>query len=153
RQEDQEVGLLALIDSYLPEHQVNDGTGEQDDRAIFQAFLRTLGFSDQQLETIENAYESPNQSMAKVQELGVTAGLIPHGIDPAVPQRLFDVYRGHVRAFEKFKPRPTDLVAHLWNAKESLDYQNYPGNDRNGSGSYAASNIHTVQVWEKYTAR
>jgi thioesterase domain-containing protein/acyl carrier protein len=152
-QQKQRIGLLALVDAYLPEDARDADDGEEGDQIVFKDFLRTLGFSDKHLEAIEGVYDSSDQCMAMILELGTTTGLIPRGIDPAAPRRLFDVYRRHVRAFERFNPGPTDLVIHLWHAEESISNRSNHKHPRNGSSGNSVSSVPAIHAWQKYAAK
>jgi amino acid adenylation domain-containing protein len=151
QQQNQKVGLLALVDSYLPTAGGKGAGTQEDDEVIFNAFLGTLGFSEEAIETIDGVYETPDQRMARVQEVGVTAGLLPRGMDPAAARRLFDVYRRHVRALEKFNPEPINLVARLWNAQEAVPLAKR-NLDSSGSGESPISRQESIETWQNYTA-
>ncbi|RYZ33447.1 MAG: amino acid adenylation domain-containing protein, partial [Myxococcaceae bacterium] len=96
----EEVALLALIDSYVPEtvaasEQAMDRTLAV---GLFAQDLMGVSLADLALDTAELATLEPEAALTRVLESAVRAGALPPGVDSANPIALFRVFEANLEA-------------------------------------------------------
>jgi thioesterase domain-containing protein len=120
RAEGEEVSLLALIDSWAPASV--RALGEPDDLALMVLFAQDMGLSWQDLEvSLEQlAQLNPPDQLARVLELAIAAGVLPHDIDGAQITRFYHVFKTNVRAVMNYTPQPLHGRVTFLKAEDAL---------------------------------
>nr|WP_279636949.1 non-ribosomal peptide synthetase [Corallococcus llansteffanensis] len=102
----EEVALLALIDSYVPETVAD--TEPRLDRTLavglFAQDLMGVSLADLSLDTAELATLEPEAALARVLESAARAGALPPGVDSANPAALFRVFEANLEAARRYHP-------------------------------------------------
>jgi amino acid adenylation domain-containing protein len=99
----QRVSLLAVIDVYAPGER-REGEGN-DDLSLMISFARDLGLSPEKAGiSWERAREmSRHELLRYVLDEAQQGGLVPSDVDFAGAQRLWDVFKANVRAFDQYR--------------------------------------------------
>ena len=141
----QEVKLLALIDSMIPNSRNGNGNGNghgavkrlmgsmlpsrrrnsvqrREEAASLSSFARDMGISLEQfaLSTDELEKLAPEQQLGYVMEKGREAGVVPEGVDLPVIKRLYEVFKNNHQAFRNYVPNHYRGQIALFKAEERL---------------------------------
>jgi thioesterase domain-containing protein/acyl carrier protein len=106
----EKVALLAMLDSHVS----SDRQSREGDQVMFGGFLRSIGFTHDQLEQLKNV--ATDMRLPKARQLAQDAQLLPKDADLSMMQRLFDAYRDNVKAVQRYKPSVTRFSIHLMRA-------------------------------------
>jgi amino acid adenylation domain-containing protein len=120
RVEDQEVALLALLDTKIPSPR--DRMVRIDEVVLMSNFAADLGLTLDHLEVSpdELLRRAPDQQLAYVLEVAARANILPPDLDLLDLRRLYQVFKANVRARQNYRPRPADCYVTLFQAAESL---------------------------------
>nr|WP_227028209.1 non-ribosomal peptide synthetase [Corallococcus soli] len=102
----EEVALLALIDSYVPETVAASEPPLDRTLAVglFAQDLMGVSLADLALDTAELATLEPEAALTRVLESAVQAGALPPGVDSANPVALFRVFEANLEAARRYHP-------------------------------------------------
>jgi len=148
----QAIGFLGLIDSYPGPFTRRRKATKEDDEITLRHFLLNLGVKEQAI--TGPADSTPLEKRLEIAHRdAVEAGVLRPGLDQAVFERLFKVYCRHIRATESYRPRWTDVTAHLWQATGV----SLAAGDGNGSSAVPGELVSTDQAaaeqrWRKTTS-
>jgi amino acid adenylation domain-containing protein len=119
RAQDQEVALLALLDTNIPSPQ--DRMVTIDEIVLMSNFAADLGLTLDHLEVSpdELLRREPHQQLAYVLELAARANILPPDLDLSDIRRLYHVFKANVRARQSYRPKPADLYVTVFQAAES----------------------------------
>ena len=126
RAQEQEVSLLALIDTSVPTP--DSWMAEADELAYMLSFARDMGLSWEQVQelgvkTDELLRMNPQEQLAHVLELATAANVLPPDIEPAQLERLYEVFKTNVRAMFNYSPQPLVGRITLFKAEETAAEQ------------------------------
>ncbi|RKH58629.1 non-ribosomal peptide synthetase, partial [Corallococcus interemptor] len=118
RAQGQAVGLLALVDAYVPGIGAPSGDAPTKDpdastrvafaQTVAQAFALTLPVSDEALERMDD-----EAMLGTLLAVGVQAGLLEEATGREQLRALFRVYQANLRAMDRYVPSPYDGPALL----------------------------------------
>jgi thioesterase domain-containing protein len=116
REAGETIDLLALIDARAPAPRQGDPGA--DDLALLVAFAQNLGLPLDQLPlTVADVQRlSPDERLARLVEQALRFRLLPPDVGVEQLGHLFHVFAAHVRALERYTPRPYDGRLTLYRA-------------------------------------
>jgi thioesterase domain-containing protein/acyl carrier protein len=139
----QEVKLLALVDSTVPNSSNGNGTGNhkarkfmaslipsglrksgksKEEAALLSGFARDLGISLEQFAISTDELEKlpPAEQLDYVIEKGREAGVVPADVDLPVMERLYEVFKNNHQALRSYVPNYYRGQAALFKTEERL---------------------------------
>ncbi|RKH42398.1 amino acid adenylation domain-containing protein, partial [Corallococcus llansteffanensis] len=131
RAQGQSVGLLALVDAFVPGVQAPPGEARAEDadgrvrvafaQTVAQAFSLTLPVSDEALERMDD-----EAMLGTLLTLGVQARLLEEATGREQLRALFRVYQANLRAMDRYVPGPYEGPALLLSATEATPTPGVP---------------------------
>ncbi|WP_370451132.1 amino acid adenylation domain-containing protein [Corallococcus sp. CA049B] len=131
RAQGQAVGLLALVDAFVPGVGAPSGDAPRKDpdastrvafaQTVAQAFSLTLPVSDEALERMED-----EAMLGTLLAMGIQAGLLEEATGREQLRALFRVYQANLRAMDRYVPSPYDGPALLLAATEATPTPGVP---------------------------